>query len=74
LDFTVGVEQCDVDAPPWAVPDVELDDVDLRLARFEQSAEAFEDDLVVVDEGDLDRLGHASTLNPGDPSVKHPIG
>jgi hypothetical protein len=63
LDFTVGVEQCDVDPPPWAAPDVELDDTDLRFTAFEQGSQAFEDDLVVVHEGDLDRLWHAFILN-----------
>jgi hypothetical protein len=36
--------------------------MDLRFAASEQGAETFEDDLVVVDESELDRLCHSFIL------------
>jgi hypothetical protein len=48
--FSVGVEKRDIDTPSGLLPYVEFDDPDLRIARFEEGAEALEDDHVVVDE------------------------
>jgi hypothetical protein len=62
FDFSVGVEERNVDPPSRFLLDVKFDDVDLRFAGLEQGAEAFEDDLVVIDESDLDRFCHNSSL------------
>ena len=74
FDFSVGVEQGDVDPSSRSLPDVELDDMDLPVAGLEQGAEAFEDDLVVVDESDLDRFFHTSILGRAMRTSNHPTG
>jgi hypothetical protein len=62
LQFSVGVEQRDVNASPRTLPHVKLDDPDLRVAGLEEGAEPFQNDHVIVDERDPNRIGHKHIL------------
>jgi hypothetical protein len=62
FQFSVGVEERDVDVSSRPLPDVEFDDPDLGVAGLEEGAEPFKDDHVIVDECDPNRFGHAQTL------------
>ena len=63
-EFSVRVEQGNVDPSSRLLPDVHLDDPDLGFAEPEKAAQALEDDHVVVDERHPDRCGHVFTLRP----------
>ena len=64
LDLSVGVEQCDIDASPRRLPNVEFDNLDLGFAGLQERPQTLEDDHVVVDERDSDRFGHDRALRP----------
>jgi len=49
--LSIGIEQRDVDRSPGRLPDVELDDPDLRIAVLEEGTQALENDHIIVDEG-----------------------
>ena len=56
-EFSVGVEERDIDPSPRPLLHIDFDDLDLRLTGPQEGPQALEDDHVVVDERDLDRFG-----------------
>jgi hypothetical protein len=62
--FAVRVEERHINRALWFSFDLRLDDLDIRLVRAKERAKAFQDDLVVIDECDADRFGHATRMLP----------
>ncbi|MGO9855306.1 MAG: hypothetical protein ACLPYY_09725 [Acidimicrobiales bacterium] len=62
MELPVGVEKRDIDPSPRSLANIDLDDLELRLTGPEEGTEALEDDHVVVDERNPDRLRHGFTL------------
>ena len=56
-EFSVGVEERDIDPSPRSLLHIDFDDLDLRLTGPPEGPQALEDDHVVVDERDPDRFG-----------------
>ena len=74
LHFPVRIEEGHVNRTLRIPLDVEFDDPDLPLVGPQKRAQAFKHDLVIVDERDTNRFGHARKMSPRGHPGKHPIG
>src|SRR4029450_5872828 len=62
--FAIRVEKRHINRSLWFGFDIHLHNTDLRLVGPKEGAKAFEDDLVIVNERDANRFGHAIRILP----------